>query len=244
MTSPPRGGGGPALARSLRAMTTGTLLHYNDRLTARNHAAIGEVDRQFQLTFSTTGLDVLDTLGNEPVPYTGGIVPGTGDASGHGDPGPSSSAASAASLDGEPPPALEPRIGVKPPQGGTPTLASTAPELDTNNKETHLLAEMWRTQWLTFDGPFVVAPEDRDTPFEFPIFTYGVALTTGTGIVVVCSVTRWTIDDDRDYVSAAQIEYGAYRPNRQLLGHFVATLNLNFQGWATPDPPDDDAETT
>lgn len=103
----------------------------------------------------------------------------------------------------------------------------------------------WQELDVIFDSPFVQSPyEDRQEalPFEMPLFTYGVVVTKGSRLVVICNVIQWHADGD--YVGGAKLEVGVFRPaGGGGVGEFKAQLHLNFEGWGGTNPPEPDADS-
>jgi hypothetical protein len=99
---------------------------------------------------------------------------------------------------------------------------------------------VWQNLDVDFDTPFIDGSDDRDPDFLYPMFTYGTVVTKGSRLVLVCNVTKWRTDGE--YVVGCTIEIGVFRPTGGGVGEYKAELHLNFQGWASPNPPEPDIE--
>jgi hypothetical protein len=150
---------GGALARSLRAMTLGTLKSYNDRRDSFEADTIGEIDQQYQVTIA-------------------------------GEAGPQ---------------------------------------------------VVWNELVVAFDAPFIDGREDRNAPFQYPMFTYGTVVLQGSRLVVVCNVIKWNVLED--YVRGCTLEIGVFRPQGGGVGDYRGELHLNFEGWGAPNAGETDAES-
>lgn len=92
-------------------------------------------------------------------------------------------------------------------------------------------APVWQTADVSFELTFVFEPE-RDSPYETPIFTYGVEYKSGDPMFLSVMVKEWKKDEQG--VNGCTLLVGAHAPGATKLTRFTGILHLNFQGYGSP----------
>lgn len=87
---------------------------------------------------------------------------------------------------------------------------------------------------VEFEAPFYNAPGLKDSELEFPQFSVGVHLESGSGVQVTAHVSSWTIDEEQDAIKGAVVEVAAVAPGTSGLVQFTANLHLSFHGLGAP----------
>lgn len=107
-------------------------------------------------------------------------------------------------------------------------------------------APVWTTFDVSFAVTFMYAPDERESPYPNPLFTYGIEFIKGHAFYT-CGVLRWASNGALG-VGGATIEVGALRPAARKPADLQAVLHLNFQGFGSPnqlpgEETDEDSET-
>lgn len=100
---------------------------------------------------------------------------------------------------------------------------------------------MWANLDVTFDVTFMYAPDERDSPYPNPLFTYGLEFLKGHAFVTA-AVVAWAGNGDLG-VHGATLTIGAMMPAATKLHELYGLLHLNFEGYASPEPDPDETDT-
>jgi hypothetical protein len=95
----------------------------------------------------------------------------------------------------------------------------------------------WTEQEVKFTTTFFDAPEQRDSPYTRPTFTYGVVLESDTPVMVAACVMRWRVDN-RDAITGCVVAVGAVNPGGSAPVEFDGHLDATFQGYGYPEVED------
>lgn len=87
----------------------------------------------------------------------------------------------------------------------------------------------YTTAELAFDVDFFDAPEQRDSPFSVPHFTFG-AVVDGADVMVSASVKSWRIDG-RGAIVGATVTIGVSSPGTTTQTAYAGYVHLTFQGY-------------
>lgn len=89
---------------------------------------------------------------------------------------------------------------------------------------------VWDEVELTFRVEFLPATGQRDSPYEFPTFTFGYELETKDPVGILAYVKEWR-QDDRDTIYGAVVNVGAFLGQNQ---PFRGRLHMLFSGYGSP----------
>lgn len=92
---------------------------------------------------------------------------------------------------------------------------------------------VWMEKDIQFDLIFLLEPT-RDSPYDTPLFTYGLELITGVPLLLTIMVKQWA--KDVQGVRGCRLLIGAVNPGQDKIVQFIGKLHLNFQGYATKVP--------
>lgn len=96
-------------------------------------------------------------------------------------------------------------------------------------------APVWFDVDINFSARFIDAPEMRESPYDEPLFTYGVK--TGARVFVDAHLVSYETDDNDSFIGA-KIRIGVHAPGSPDLIPFKGEVHLNFQGFAAVDEAD------
>lgn len=89
---------------------------------------------------------------------------------------------------------------------------------------------------IPFEWWFIAAPEQRDSPYEKPTFTFGYQ--SEQEVVLTARLLRWIEEPGRSVITGVVVSFGAYRPGAEDTIRYQGVVHLMFQGLAVP--PEDE----
>jgi hypothetical protein len=92
---------------------------------------------------------------------------------------------------------------------------------------------VWSAVELTFRLEFIPAPAQRDSPYEFPTFTYGYELETPEPVGILAYVKEWK-QDDRDVIYGCVVNVCCFQPGGGGTEDFKGKLHMIFSGYGSP----------